>query len=92
MYNCIPFQIYELPNNKWEYKYQGVDELPKVDYIDRVHKDGNYDSYDGFIGAEFKPRDGSGNPQLGKVLKCGKGINGERIGSYHKNPFLNTQE
>ena len=36
--------------------------------------------------------DGSGNPQLGKVINCRKGINRERIRNLHTDPFLNTQE
>ena len=32
-------------------EYQGEDELPEVHDIDGINKDGNDDSYRGFIGA-----------------------------------------
>ena len=71
-------------------EYQGGDDLPKVDDIDRISEDGNNEFYDGFIGAEVKLRDVSGNPQIGKVLKHRKRKNMERIGIYHMNSFFNT--
>jgi len=92
MDDYLPRQVDELPSNKWEEEYQGINDLPEVDEIDGIHEDGNDDSYDEFIGAEVQLPDGSGNSRLGKVLKRRKGLNGETIGSYHTNPFLNSHE
>ena len=76
MDDYLPHQRDKWPTNKWEEKYQGVDDPPKVDDIYRIHQYGNGDSYDGYIGAEVQLPDYSGNPSLGKVLKLRKGING----------------
>ena len=92
MDDYLPHQRYELPTNKWEEKYQGGGEIPEVDAIDWIHQDENDDSYNGHIGSEVQITNCSGNPQLGKVLMCRKGINGESIGNFRTNPFINTQD
>ena len=90
MDDYLPHQIYEWPTNEWEEEYQGGDDLPKVDYTDEIHEDGNDDSYDGFVGSEVQLTDGSGNPWLVKLLKLSKVINVDIIVCYNTNPFLNT--
>ena len=34
MDDYLPRQVDELPSNKWEEEYQGIDDLPEVDEID----------------------------------------------------------
>jgi len=86
MDDYLPRQMDELPSNKWEEEYQGVDYLPEVDEIDGIHKDGNNDSYNGFIRAEYYCQMVQGTH--GSV----KGLNGETIGSYHTYAFLSSHE
>ena len=92
MDDYLPHQIYELTTNKLEEEYQGGDEIPKVNDIDSINQDGNYDSYICYIGAKVQLPDGSGNPWIRKLTKRGKCINIESICNFHRNPFLNNQE
>ena len=41
---CLPHQRDELPTSIWKEKYQGGDDLPKVDDIDIIHEDISDDS------------------------------------------------
>ena len=75
MHEYLPHQRDELPTNKWEEEYQGGYEIPEVDDIDGIHQDENNGSYNGYIGAEVQPPDGTGNLRLRKVPKHMNGIN-----------------
>ena len=74
MDDYLSHQRDELCTNKWEEEYQGGYEILKKDNIERIHKDGNDNSYDGYIGAEVQTTDGSGNLWIRKVLKRRKVI------------------
>ena len=92
MDDYLPANVNEQAMHGQEEEYQEGKDLPEVDEVKGIHDDQNNDAYDGYIGAEVCLPDANGKERLGKVLKKRKGPNGESIGTYNRNPILNSQE
>ena len=86
-------EAYEgLREKEHEETYQGYD-LPDIDdfTMDTNYHD-NKDIFDSYIGAEILLPNQDGNKKMIKVIKRVKGNYGNKMGTRHNNPMLDTSE